>query len=563
MSTEPCSQVGRHRGLERSNRLRMEALARAALVIANQDDCEGVARALLATAIEQADAEAGAIMLFAEHKAEGLEDDLAVALTLSAPQEMLQPPHRIIREAIRRLSPIRLDCLSGISAFSQSDAPARAVSILCLPLCRHSTVLGVLYLEATAGTCLFSPSEIEFLRAVLAQAAICIESNRRAERLALETAARLAAETALREATNAMVRHQQIGRMGDFRYDTVSNLITGSLESNTMFGFDPSLDHIAFADWMERIHVDDRQRFRTMLDASIARITPLRAEFRIILNGEMKNVVCEAQPQSDQIGLAYYGVLIDVSERKAAERAFQESQAELAMALKLAAIGELAGSIIHEINQPLTAVVTSTEACGRWLDQIPPKLDEARSSVERSVSEARRVAAVVEGLHGLVRGSDASLAMIQLNDAIREVLGLVATEAISEGITLSTELEPELPNVRAARVQVQQVVLNLLRNGIEAMRDIEGRPKLLRVSSSLLTDGSVSVAITDNGNGAPHDVMERLFDQMFTTKKGGMGIGLSISRKIIAAHFGRIWAENLDPHGMTFHFTIPVASGLV
>ena len=224
-------------------------------------------------------------------------------------------------------------------------------------------------------------------------------------------------------------------------------------------------------------------------------------------------------------------------------------------------LGELAASIAHEINQPLTAIATSGNACLRWLDRTPPDLDAARHAAARIVQDAHRAGDVIRGLRALAGKSGPQLISFNIDGAIQEVLALARTDLHRHGVELHTDLSAQLPPVIGDRVQLQQVLLNLVMNGIQAMAAVSDRRRELAISISPAGPEYVQVTIEDTGPGLDPAIVQRIFDPFFTTKPDGLGLGLSISRSIIEAHGGQLWASLRAPHGTAFHFTIPVASG--
>jgi C4-dicarboxylate-specific signal transduction histidine kinase len=241
-----------------------------------------------------------------------------------------------------------------------------------------------------------------------------------------------------------------------------------------------------------------------------------------------------------------------------AEEALREAQMELAHVTRVTTLGELTASISHEVNQPLAAVVNAAAACRRWLDGATPNLDEARSAVEWIVKEGNRASEVIRRVRALANKTDIEKVPLDINDVVREVVALVQRELISHLVSLQTELAPTLPRILADRVQLQQVIINLVMNGIEAMQSITDRPRELVIRSGQDETQQVLVSVTDCGVGISAENAGRLFNAFFTTKSSGMGMGLSICRSIIEAHGGRMSAANDEGHGATFQFVLPL-----
>jgi PAS domain S-box-containing protein len=251
--------------------------------------------------------------------------------------------------------------------------------------------------------------------------------------------------------------------------------------------------------------------------------------------------------------------VMDITERNKTQEALQQAQAELAHVARLTTLGELTASIAHEVNQPLAAIVTNGEACLRWIRRDPPQLEEVRSAVESMISDGMRASEVVWGLRALSKKTDPQRMRLDLNDVIEQVIMLIQRELLTHRVTLRLELAGSLPPVLGDRVQLQQVVMNLAVNGIQAMATVEGRPRELLIRSLHPTSDQVLVEVRDSGVGIVPENMSQLFNAFFTTKPYGMGMGLSICRSIIEAHGGRIWATSNGGPGATFQFTLPPA----
>jgi C4-dicarboxylate-specific signal transduction histidine kinase len=246
-------------------------------------------------------------------------------------------------------------------------------------------------------------------------------------------------------------------------------------------------------------------------------------------------------------------------ERKRAEEALRQAQAELAHVTRVMTLGELTASISHEVNQPIAAVVTNSQVCLRLLGLQTPRPDDLRATVERIARDAHRASEVIQRIRALAKRTEPQMVSLDINDVIREAILLVQREVLSHGVSLRTELSSALPHVLGDRVQLQQVVINLLINGVEAMAPITDRPREILIRSQRHEAGEVLVAVLDSGIGIDSETAEKLFSAFFTTKPTGMGMGLSISRSIIRAHGGKLWVSPNADHGAAFQFTVPIS----
>jgi C4-dicarboxylate-specific signal transduction histidine kinase len=251
----------------------------------------------------------------------------------------------------------------------------------------------------------------------------------------------------------------------------------------------------------------------------------------------------------------------EIAERQRAEEALQKAQGELAHVTRVMTLGELTSSIAHEVNQPLAAVVTNGQAALRWLALEIPRLDEVRAAVERVVRDGNRASEVIQRIRTLAKKNPTLMVSLDINDVIREAILLVQREVSSRGALLRTELASALPAVLGDRIQLQQVVVNLVINGVDAMASITDRPREIVIQSQPHETREVLVAVRDSGIGLDAESADRLFNAFFTTKASGMGMGLSISRSIIMAHGGRLWASPNADHGAAFQFTVPIDGG--
>jgi C4-dicarboxylate-specific signal transduction histidine kinase len=300
-----------------------------------------------------------------------------------------------------------------------------------------------------------------------------------------------------------------------------------------------------------------------MLDRVCAAKQNWTVEHRLLFpDGRIKHIHVVAHPASDTGDrLEYVGALMDVTAAKHAQEALQQAQAELAHVTRVTTLGELTASIAHEVNQPLAGIITNGEACLRWLRNNPPDLDEARGAVARIIRDGNRASEVIRRLRALTKKSDLQKAPLDINDVIEDVVALVQREVLTHRVRLQLDLDPKLTTVFGDRVQLQQVIINMMMNGIEAMDAVTDRPRELVIRSRQHEPDQALVAVQDSGTGIDPDNMDRLFNAFFTTKPAGMGMGLSICRSIVEAHGGEMWASPNDGPGAIFSFTVQSQPG--
>ncbi|MGB8669759.1 MAG: ATP-binding protein, partial [Pseudolabrys sp.] len=231
---------------------------------------------------------------------------------------------------------------------------------------------------------------------------------------------------------------------------------------------------------------------------------------------------------------------------------------ELARVARLTTMGEFAASIAHDISQPLAAIVAHGQAARRWLNRDVPNLVEAQEAITNAVNAADRASEVIARIRALLRNDKSEYLAVDINSVIRDVLTLTNSTLQGRNVLVRTRLPADLPQVRGDRIGLQQVIMNLITNGTDAMSSITDRSRILRIESQIEASGSVLVAVTDAGTGFNPGIADRIFDPLFTTKSNGMGLGLSICRSIIEAHGGRLWASPGSPHGAVFQFTMPI-----
>ena len=382
------------------------------------------------------------------------------------------------------------------------------------------------------------------------------ESERQLRQARDELETKVAERTGeLRRSEAYLAEAQRLSHAGSFGWDVSSGKLYWSEETFRIYECDrfiqPTVDLV-----LQRTHPQDRTRTQQTIDRAAQEKTPLDFEHRLLMpDGKIKNVHIVGHPVFDEAGnfVEFVGTVMDVTERRRTE----EEQQALAHANRIMAMGQLTASISHEVNQPIAALVTNALAALRWLDMQPPDPEEVRQALGRIVRDGRRAGDVIARIRALAAKAPPRMDRLDINETILEVVAMTRTEMRRNGISLRTQLAPDQRFVQGDRVQLQQVMLNLILNAIEAMSELsEGSRELLISSEEAGADG-IRVAVQDTGSGLTPESFEHLFDAFYTTKPGGMGMGLSICRSIIEAHGGRMWATASLPQGAAFQFTLP------
>jgi PAS domain S-box-containing protein len=366
------------------------------------------------------------------------------------------------------------------------------------------------------------------------------------------------AEDELRRSEAFLAEGQHLSRTGSFSWRVATGEIAWSEQIYRIFKFDPgvpvTLDLIG-----SRVHPEDVTLFTDMIDLARGG-GDFDYEHRLLMPDlSVKYLHVIAHATRDKDGRPeYIGAVQDVTERRLSEEALDKARSDLARVARATSFGALTASIAHEVNQPLSGILTNASTCLRMLAAEPPNIEGAVETARRTIRDGQRASDVIKRLRALFGNKDSAAEPVDLNDAAREVIALASSDLQRSRVILRPELADELPPVTGDRVQLQQVILNLIRNGSDAMRGVEDRPRWLIVRTQPDEDDCVRLTVQDTGVGFGPEVMERLFDPFYTTKSDGMGIGLSVSRFIIERHRGRLWAApNGDGPGATFCFSIP------
>jgi PAS domain S-box-containing protein len=511
---------------------------------------------LMRTAIEQAGAERGLLILLRRAEAR-IEAEATTGGDTVVVQLRDQPvtgdalPESVLHYVVRTRESVILDDAAAQSAFS-SDSYLRergARSVLCLPLITQGKLTGVLYLENTLTPRVFAPSRSAVLKLLASQAAIALEN------------ARLYRDLEQREAKIRRLVDANI--IGIYLWELEGRIIEANDTFLRMVGYDREDLVSGRVSWADLTPPEWRDLDARAVEGlkTAGRLPPAEKEYFRKDGSRVPVLIGSAafDEQRDE-GVAF---VLDLTERKRteaeareSERHVREMQMELAHANRVATMGQLTASIAHEVNQPIAAAATNAQAALRWLAARPPNLEEVRQALDHIVKDASRAGDVIGRIREIIKKAPSRKDRVDINEAIREVIELTRGEAVKNGASVQTAFGEALPLIEGDRVQLQQVVLNLIVNAVQAMGAVAERPRELFITTARAEPNGVLVTVKDSGPGLAPSNLEQLFAPFYTTKPEGLGMGLSICRSIIEAHGGRLWVTANQPRGATFHFTV-------
>jgi PAS domain S-box-containing protein len=359
---------------------------------------------------------------------------------------------------------------------------------------------------------------------------------------------------------------QRLSHTGSWAYIVATNELVWSEEHCRLLGYDPATTKPTLDLFWQRVHPEDLPGMQQDFERAVQQKRGVDREFRVVLpDGTTKYLHGMDQAVVDETGrlIEFVGTTMDVSDRKQAEAALDAARDELARVTRTTTMGEFAASIAHEVNQPLAAVVANANACHRWLAREKPDVQQAKAAAQRVIKDGKRAGDVIAGIRSLFKKSPMELGPVDLAQVIREVLDAIRPELVRQRILVRASLPGDLPPVQGDGVQLQQVVVNLITNAIQAMSGVPDRARELVIGTSrgdLAGAPGVLVTVQDTGVGFEAEQEGKLFEAFYTTKSDGLGMGLGISRSIIEALGGRLWASHNPGRGATFQFVLPVSS---
>ncbi len=432
-----------------------------------------------------------------------------------------------------------------------------ATASLALPLAQGGETLATLYLQRDSTP---DPATRHRLEQLAAHAAICL-ANARAHAHVLQANEQLAcAERELRTSQELLKQGERFNHTGSMRYLVREDLMFCSEELCRIYGLAPGHNCISYDEFAALMHPDDRHEVIDTVNAAVAMGGTIRVEHRICRQdtGEVRYISGIGKPVwVDGSFVEYVGTATDITVRRQAEYAIRSAQIDMERVSRANTVGQLTASIAHEINQPLMSIVANAGASLRWLDRAVPDLEHARAGLRDIIAEGQRAAGIITGLQGLARNSAPVFERVNVHAAIHHILALSRSELEQRDISLVLALNPTELHVLGDPVQLQQVLLNLVVNAIDAMAGMSAGGRTLRIGSRCCNEQHVEVCVEDSGEGIPAQAMPRVFDAFYTTKQDGMGMGLAICRSIIENHRGRLRVAPAQPRGTVFCFDLP------
>ncbi|TSP13826.1 trifunctional serine/threonine-protein kinase/ATP-binding protein/sensor histidine kinase [Cupriavidus campinensis] len=545
----------------------VESVIRASRALTDEIRLDKLVDTLMTITLEYAAAQRGLLIRLQgkapviEARAQTSPAGIRVQLAQAAPTAD-DLPMSMFHTVIRTGQPVMVGHAAGANPFGLDPyfaAHARCAAI-CIPMSRHNTLIGVLYLENRLLGDGFTPEQTEVLELIASQAAISLRTARLYEDLLAENDRRQQVERALRASQASLTMGESVSHTGSWRWDLRQQAISCSDEMRRIFELDMARAHFALEDFGARMHPDDRANALHTINQSVANQAPIHLEYRIVRSdGAVRYVEGIGKPLvTDGETLEYVGTVTDVTTRRSADDALRNAQADLARVARATTVGQLTASIAHEINQPLMSIVSNAGASLRWLARSKPEIEYAREGLEAIASEGQRAGDMIRSLQGLTRNAAPVLGEVDMHEAIRHILAISRSEIERRQVSVQLALHADAFRVFGDGVQLQQVLLNLVVNAVEAMGDVTNRTRVLTMGTRIAAEDMLEISVADTGAGLGDGDIDHVFEPFYTTKKNGMGMGLAICRSIVEAHRGRLQATARAPHGTAFSFTLPL-----
>ncbi|WP_017348166.1 trifunctional serine/threonine-protein kinase/ATP-binding protein/sensor histidine kinase [Pantoea sp. A4] len=545
----------------------LDSVVKAVRALTEEIDPDRLLHVLMTMLLERAGAQRGLLLRVDEGNAPWLEasammtaDGVAVEIT-SRPLTSGDLPLSVVAAVIRTGLEIRTASPEVFSPFSHDPyLVSSEAAILCVPMFRQRQMVGILYLENRLLPDVFTAEHSRIIRTLAAQAAVSIEHARLYSQLTAENQQRRRVEKALRASQTSLMLGEQISHTGSWRWELQQDLMAVSAEYARILGLEEGQQALSMADFLLRVHSEDHARISTLVYDSVRLGVTMRAEFRILRpDGECRYLLGIGDPLrvDDQV-IEYYGIISDITQQRMAENATRTAQIELARVSRATTVGQLTASIAHEINQPLMSIVTNAAASLRWLNRGEGYSDNVRIGLKDIADEGQRAGNIIRGLQALTRNQASVFAVADIHDIAQHILLLSRSELERKGIIVDNRLQAQASHIWCDNIQIQQVLLNLVVNAIDALNSNEDRPRILSLITTNPDAQTLCFTVADNGVGIEAEVMKRLFDSFYTTKPQGMGMGLTICNGIIERHNGKLQVGQQAPHGSQFWFTLPL-----
>ncbi|AHY08041.1 ATP-binding sensor histidine kinase [Serratia plymuthica] len=546
----------------------LQSVIKASRALSEEINLERLIQILMTMLLERAGAQRGLLIRILDNNIPEIEasaytgsDGVRVRIIKDVPMAT-DMPLSVLSAVIRTGQEIRTGKPEEFSPFSQDPyLVTSGAAVLCVPMFKQARLVGVLYLENRLMPEIFTAEHSKVVNLLGAHAAVSLETARLYAELLEENIQRRRVEKELRSSQTSLMLGEQISHTGSWRWELEQDLMFMSEEYARILGLPEKQKMISMAEFLTFVHPDDYARVSTVVTDGVRDGQPLRAEFRIMsADGVCRYILGIGNP----VGVGtevyeYYGTITDITAQRQTEDAVRVAQAELARVSRATTVGQLTSSIAHEINQPLMSIVSNAGASLRWLNHDPVRHDNIRTGLEEIIAEGQRAGEIIRSLQTLTRKQEPVFSRIDLHYLVRHIMTLSRSEIEQRRVAVEYELKAADSFIFGDSIQIQQVLINLVMNAIEALSEVSDRARTLRITTLNPDDGRVELRIMDNGVGLDPDVMERVFDSFYTTKAQGMGMGLTISHAIIERHRGALKAQAAEPCGSCFSFVVPTA----